>query len=142
MKPLVFTDDIIAKFHVDMLAKADCRREFFNSDLFKRMAADIIACEPICCEEVLYTFERVQQTYGWEDLTKQQVQEFVEVASDSTDSDAFIDCPDDDNPFDHSYHLKGGLMVFVMHGQGTVCTILAPAHDPEMYEKLLAIKEQ
>ncbi|MNC22184.1 hypothetical protein D3C75_701780 [compost metagenome] len=139
---ILITDEIVEKFRADMIAKAERRREFFASDVCKRMIGDIIATEPLTCGEVSYFFERVQQTYGWSDITKEQALLFIEVISDASDADAFIDCPDDDNPFDHSHHLKGGLMVFMMHGQGTVVTILGPEDDAEMHEKLLASKEQ
>lgn len=134
----LITDELVAKFASDMKAKVERRREFFASDLCKRMIGDIIAtAEPLSCDEVSYFLENVQQTYSWGDLTKEQISEFVEVMADASDADALLDCPDDENPFDHSYHLKGGLVVFTMHGQGTVNTLFAPETIPEYHESLV-----
>lgn len=132
----MITDEMVEKFAADMTKKADDRKAFFESDLCKRMIADVIATEPLTCSEVSYFFEATAARNGWGDISKEQVQMFISVMSDASDADAFIDCPDDDNPFDHSLHLKGGLMVFMMHGQGTVVTILGPEHVPEMFERL------
>lgn len=136
-----FTDDMVAKFWADMKKKKDDHLAFFEGDICKRMIGDIIDTEPLTCDEVSYFFETTQERFGWEDLTKEQVLMFLEVMSDTGGCDAFIDCPDADNPFDHSIHLKGGVMVFVMHGQGTVVTIMPPEADTEMHARLLAIKD-
>ena len=133
--------ELVSAFWADMAKKADDRSAFFESDLCKRMIADIIAVEPLTCDEVSYFFEATQQRYGWADITKEQALQFIEVMSAPTEHDVFIDCPDTDNPFDHSIHLKGGVMVFMMHGQGTVVTIMPPEADTEMYARLLAIKD-
>lgn len=140
---ILITDEIVEKFRADMIAKTERRREFFASDVCKRMIGDIISTgEPLSCGEVSYFFERVQQTYGWSDLTKEQVEEFVSVMSDASDAEALLDCPDDENPFDHSYHLKGGCVIFMMHGQGTVVTVFAAETVPEYHESLMRKKGQ
>ena len=139
----MITPELVEKFLADMKKKKDDRIAFFESDVCKRMTADIISHPtfPLNCDDVHYFFERTQQRYGWTDLTKEQINKFVEVMSDGEAAETFIDCPDDENPFDHSYHLKGGLMVFMMHGQGTISIIMSPEAEPEMYTQLLAVKD-
>lgn len=140
---VLINDEIVEKFHADLFAKRVRRREFFTSDVCKRMIGDIIATgEPLSCESVSYLFERVQQTYGWSDLSKEQVEEFINVMSDASDAEVLLDCPDDENPFDHSYHLKGGCVIFMMHGQGTVITVFGPKAVPEYHESLMRKKVQ
>lgn len=139
----MITPELVEKFLADMKKKKEDRIAFFESDVCKRMIGDIIsnAATPLNCDDVHYFFERTQQCYGWTELTKEQMNKFIEVMSDGEAAEAFIDCPDEENPFDHSYHLKGGLVVFMMHGQGTVSTIMAPDLAPEMYTQLLAVKD-
>lgn len=137
LMPAMITPEIIAKFHADMQKKNDDRLAFFKSDVCKRMIGDVAASsEGLDSEDVMYFHEASQDRLKWGDLTKEHMLQFIEVMSDATDVDAFIDCPDSENPFDHSFHLKGGLMVFMMHGQGTICQIMSPEADPEMYEQL------
>lgn len=139
----MITDEMVARFHVDMQKERDERRSFFESDVCKRMISDLItSLEGLDSEHVAYFHEASQDRLKWGDLTKEQMLQFIEVMSDASDSDSFIDCPDSTNPFDHSYHLKGGLVVFTMHGQGTIHQILSPEAAPEMYQLLVNQKEQ
>lgn len=138
------TPEVVEKFLADAKRKADGRQAFFESDLCKRMISDIAHTVPsqLNCDDIHYFPERVRQHFGWGDLTKEQMSMFIEVMSDGEAAEAFIDCPNDDNPFDHSYHLKGGLVVFMMHGQGTVCSIMSAETEPEIYARLLAVKDE
>lgn len=140
---LKITDEMVSKFWDDMRKKKEDRLAFFESDICKRMISDITSTVPseLNCEDVHYFPERTQQHFGWSDLTKEQMSMFIEVMSDGGAADAFIDCPDVENPFDHSYHLKGGLVVFMVHGQGTVSTIMSAESVPEIYAQLLAVKD-
>lgn len=133
----MITDEMIAKFAASMKKKKDDRIAFFESDVCKRMISDLMSSvEGLDSEDVSYFHEAAQERLKWGDLTKDQMLQFIDVMSDGEAADVFIDCPDEDNPFDHSFHLKGGLMVFMMHGQGTVSQIMSPQTDPEMYERL------
>lgn len=134
----MITDELVAKFAADMKKKKEDRIAFFESDVCKRMISDVMSKgdRQLNCDDIHYFAERTQEKFGWGDLTKEQMSKFCEVMSDGEAADAFIDCPDQENPFDHSYHLKGGLVVFMMHGQGTVSSIMAPETLPDIYEQL------
>lgn len=132
------TDEMVAKFQARIKDDMDRKAAFFESDLCKRMISDIKANvdDVLDCEEVSYFYDRVQQRFGWTDITKEQVEEFINAMSWTVGADAFIDGPDEENPFSHSYHLKGGVMIFMMHGQGTHISIMPIEAAPEIYEQL------
>lgn len=139
----MITDEMVEQFAADMKKKKEERIAFFQSDVCKRMIGDIIShpTVPLNCDDAHYFLEQTQARYGWNDLSKEQINKFVEVMSDGEAAEAFLDCPDEENPFDHSYHLKGGLVVFMMHGQGTVSTIMAPEFESDIYQQLITEKE-
>lgn len=140
----MITPELVAKFHKRIKEDMERKEAFFKSDLCKRMIDDIKFTVPsvLDSEDVSYFYERVQQHFGWKDITKEQALEFIDAMSWTVGADAFIDCPDESNPFSHSYHLKCGVIVFMMHGQGTHVSIMSVETDPEMYERLKDLIKQ
>ena len=136
------SDDIIAKFAADMAAKKEAQRQFLQSDKCKSMISSVIAYgQELDIQDIHYDLYGIRARYGWEmkDISKEDIEMFCSAMIDSLNgTDSFISQLDNENPFSHSYHLKCGLIVFSMHGQGSIYVISPPAVLPEVHQKLLA----
>lgn len=145
IKRFKVTDELVAKFAADMAAKMEARRQFFQSDVCKTMIEQMIASgQELSVEDLYYDEWGVRQRFGWERdvVSREQIEMFCEAMTDTAYGvDSFISQLDQENPFSHSYHLKSGLIVFSMHGQGSVYVIIPPATRPDIYTKLLDAKE-
>lgn len=116
-----------------------------QSDTCKTMIEQMIASgQELDVEDVHYDEWGVRQRYGWERnlVSREQIEMFCETMIDTAYGvDSFIEQLDQENPFSHSYHLKSGLIVFSMHGQGSIYVISPASTRPDIHEKLLAAKE-
>ncbi|MNE10278.1 hypothetical protein D3C80_1029820 [compost metagenome] len=141
---LKVTDELVQKFAEDMAAKMEARRQFLQSTTCKVMIEQMIASgQELDVEDVHYDEWGVRQRFGWaNDLySREEIEMFCETMIDTAYGvDSFISQLDQDNPFSHSYHLKCGLIVFSMHGQGSIYVIIPAATRPDIHEKLLAAK--
>jgi hypothetical protein len=137
------TPEMINGFWEKMAEQAESRRAFFGSDLCKRIAADVAAADAgFGCEDVSYCFDELTARFGWTDLTKEDLSMFIQAMSDmSFGVDSMLSDPIEDNPFDHAVCLKGGLLVFSMHGQGSEYWVEPVSARPELHEKLLRAME-
>lgn len=140
------TDELIEKFAADMAAKMEARRQFLQSTTCKVMIEQFIAAgEELDTEDLHYDELGVRERFGWaKDLySLEDIEMFCDVMIDTGYGvDSFIAQLNEENPFSHSYHLKCGLIVFSMHGQGSIYTIMPAAYRPDIYEKLLAAKDK
>lgn len=142
---LKITDELVEKFAKDMAAKMEARRQFLQSETCKTMIEQMIASgQELGVEDVHYDEWGVRQRLGWERnvISREQIEMFCETMIDTTYGvDSFISQLDQENPFSHSYHLKRGLIVFSMHGQGSIYVISPAATRPDIHAKLLAAKD-
>lgn len=120
--------DFQAEFAAELRAKRDAREAFAKSDTFNRMLEAFKGqCEHLVVdsEEVSYFPDKVRTTAGWEFATKEDIDQFFDVVSDSgADTvEAGSVTEDEDCPFDNSQFRHFGLTVYRMSGQGTIITI-------------------
>lgn len=141
---LKVTDELVEKFAADMAAKMEARRQFLQSETCKTMIEQMIASgQELDVEDVHYDEWGVRQRFGWERdfVSREQIEMFCETMIDTAYGvESFIAQLDQENPFNHSYHLKSGLIVFSMHGQGSIYVISPASARPDIHEKLLAAK--
>jgi hypothetical protein len=94
---------------------------FWNSELCENMIQDMIKANQGFDEETFSYFpDKVKAKFGWEAISNDDIQQFINVMADSS-----IGVPpntepetDDDCMFDNSNFVKRGINVFVMYGQG------------------------
>lgn len=94
---------------------------FWNSELCETMAQDMVKANQGFDEETFSYFpDKVKAQFGWENISNEDIQQFINVMADST-----IGVPSNTEPetdeecmFDNSNFVKRGIDVFVMYGQG------------------------
>ncbi len=98
------------------------KKEFIESNLFKKMCSDIIqANETISNENFMYETEIPTKTkLHWLDLKDDQIEQFFSAMCYINDVDFDID---EDCPFDNYIYTRNGLQVTLMYGQGTLITL-------------------
>lgn len=117
----------MAEFEAELRAKRDARAAFAKSDTFQRMLEAFKSKEPtsVDTEEASYFLDKVRAAAGWEFATKEDVDFFFSVVSDSSAAtvEPGSQGEDEDCPFDNENFRNHGLDVFRMSGQGTIITI-------------------
>lgn len=99
---------------------------FWNSQLCQKMISEFLEINKTLNEEFfLYFPEEVKNIYNWNYLSNRDIQNFIEVMSDTSiglteNSEIKID---ENCPFENYSMVKRGIEIFVMHGQGTSITI-------------------
>lgn len=138
------TGEKIDAFWQKQTSETEKREAFFHSDTCQRMIRDISQAKiGFTCNDVECAHEELLENFGWDDLSQKILDQFINAMSDTAFGvDACLDNPLPDEPFEHSVHLKGGLHVFTMHGQGTVFMIEPVSRNPELHEKFQAIVSQ
>lgn len=99
---------------------------FWNSDLCETMIQDMIKVNQGFDEETFSYFpDKVKAHFGWENISNEDIEQFINVMADST-----IGVPpntehetDEDCMFDNSNFVKRGINVFVMYGQGRAVSL-------------------
>lgn len=132
--------DVVERFWQNQIDKTQNLEDFYHSETCQRMIRDIAQAKiGFTCNDVAYAHEELLESFGWDDLSQEILDQFINAMSDTAFGvDARLDNPLPDEPFEHHVHLKGGLHVFTMHGQGTVFHI-EPAHrNQELHEQLKA----
>lgn len=132
--------DVVERFWQNQINNTQNLENFYHSETCQRMIRDIAQAKiGFTCNDVTYAHEELLESYGWDDLSQEILDQFINAMSDTAFGvDARLDNPIPDEPFEHYVHLKGGLHVFTTHGQGTVFQI-EPAHrNPELQEQLKA----
>lgn len=114
--------DKFAREFMEARKLAEEKKEFFwNSALCESMIQDMIKVNQGFDEETFSYFpDKVKAQFGWENISNDDIQQFINVMADSTIGVSPNTEPetDDDCMFDNSNFVKRGIDVFVMYGQG------------------------
>lgn len=98
-------------------------KEFWESDLCKKMVQDMVAKDECLSADHFAYFEReVRDTFGWHDVPKETITMFINVMADG-DIGVEKTSTDESCPFANISYLKRGLWCRLMHGQGTSIVI-------------------
>ncbi|MEG0868716.1 MAG: hypothetical protein RSD49_17475 [Hafnia sp.] len=136
MTSVLKSSDSVSAVLATMKEKTAERKAFWESPLCERMIADILRSDcGLDCDAPHYTLAQVQASFGWEDLSKETIQLFIDAATDGSASPSereFAPDSDDDEDDDFACEwacIKRGLHILSLSGQGTVYHIRAATED-------------
>src|SRR5579875_1635900 len=122
-------DKLAEEFMASLQQEREKKELFWNSSLCETMIQDMIKVNQGFDEETFSYFpNKVKAQFGWDAISNDDIQQFINVMADST-----LGLPenlepevDEDCMFDNSTFVKRGISVFVMYGQGRAVR-LSPA---------------
>ena len=119
--------DKFAKEFMEERKLAEEKKElFWNSELCEAMIQDMIKVNQGFDEETFSYFpDKIKAQFGWENISNDDIQQFINVMADSSIGVPPTTPPevDDDCMFDNSNFVKRGINVFVMYGQGRAVSL-------------------
>lgn len=109
-------------FHEKMRQDKQDKIDFWNSDLCNRMIESILKVkEAFDTETFSYFPEKIKNLYSWNDISNENIEQFIRVMADNT-----LGLPkghepqiDNDCTFENYFFVKRGIHVFILSGQGT-----------------------
>lgn len=119
--------DKFAKEFMESRKQEEEKKElFWNSALCESMIQDMIKVNQGFDEETFSYFpDKVKSQFGWDAISNDDIQQFINVMADSS-----IGVPENTEPevdedcmFDNSNFAKRGINVFVMYGQGRAVSL-------------------
>jgi hypothetical protein len=114
--------DKLAQEFIESRKQDEEKKElFWNSSLCETMIQDMIKTNQSFDEETFSYFpEKVKSQFGWNTISNDDIQQFINVMADSTIGLLDNSQPeiDEDCMFDNRSFMKRGINVSVMYGQG------------------------
>lgn len=101
---------------------------FYHSPLCQRMIDDMMRVGVVFnVDDLAYYPDRVKSTFGWGDLSIEQIRAFVDVMYSNTIGEItnYSEMNYDDCPFYNYKFIKRDILVSVLVGQGTAITMVA-----------------
>jgi hypothetical protein len=128
-------DKLGKEFAEERQKETEQREAFWNSTLCHTMIEDMKRVnQGFDAEGFSYFPEQIKSRFGWENISDDDINQFINVMSDSLlGIDEKIEQEiDEDCIFDNYSFIKKGIVISIMHGQGTAI-YLAPetACSPE-----------
>lgn len=122
------------------MKEIQCRqvKEFWNGELCQKMIQDVLTANTgFDSEGFAYFPEKIRATFGWADVSTEEIELFINTMAHqfiglppgyvyvSPDESSEEDGEDEDYDVSSYSHVKGGVLVSVLHGQGCI-VILQP----------------
>lgn len=106
-----------------IIEKKEQKRAFYHSPLKKRIVSDILRVgEGFDSERLAYFSKEVKAIFGWEDISNEDLNLFLEVmSSDELEDNAPITYHD--SPFFSFTIQRDGLSIYLISGQGTIISV-------------------